>query len=79
MLLVRLPGMRNSAPENTTAEEANGVYTLTDITDWKTPVTLPPGQTYYPGILLTPEDVDSTVPVGTTQYDALHADYLSQR
>lgn len=79
MLLVRLPGMINSEPESITVDEENGVYTLRDITDWKAAVALPPGQTYYPDILLTPEDIASTTPVSTTQYDALHADYLSQR
>lgn len=45
----------------------------------KAAVTLPPGPTYYPNTLLTPEDVASTTPISTTQYDTLHADYLSQR
>ena len=78
-LLVRLPGMINSAPENTTAEEAHGVYTLTDTTDWRTVITLPPGPAYYPNTLLTPETVKAALPVSTAQYDTLHADYLSQR
>ncbi len=79
MLFVRLPGMINSEPESITVEEANGVYALTDITDCKTAVTLPPGPTYYPNTLLTPENVESTAPVSTAKFDALHADYLSQR
>jgi len=71
--------MISSEPESITVEEANGVYPLTGITDWKAAVTLPPGPTYYPDILLTPENVASTTPVSTAQYDTLHADYLSQR
>lgn len=79
MLFDRLPGMINSEPESITVEEANGVYALTDITDWKTTVTLPPSPTYYPNTLLTPENVESTTPVSTAQFDTQHADYLSQR
>lgn len=33
ILLVRLPGMINSAPESITVEEANGIYALTGIKD----------------------------------------------
>ena len=43
MLLVRLPGMINSEPESVTVDEENGVYTLTDIADWRAAVILPPG------------------------------------
>ncbi len=79
MFFVRLPGMINSEPVSINVEEANGVFVLTGITDWKAVVTLPPGPTYYPNTLLTPKDVEYTTPVSTTQYDKLHADYLSQR
>lgn len=79
MFFVRLPGMISNAPKSITVEEANGVYYLTDITDWKAAVTLPPGLTYYPNTMLIPETVELTVPVSTAQYDTLHADYLSQR
>ena len=80
MLLVRLPGMVNSEPKSVTVEEENGVYDLTGISDWEeTTVTLPPGPTYYPNALLTPETAESSVPVSTEQYNVLRADYLSQR
>ncbi|WP_312942217.1 ATP-binding protein [Oscillibacter sp.] len=79
MLFARLPGMINSEPENTTVEEENGVYALTDITDWKAAVTLPPGSAYYPNVLLTPETAGFATPVSTDEFAALRADYLSQR
>ena len=80
MLLVRLPGMVNSEPKSVTIEEETGVYDLTGISDWEeTTVTLPPGSTYYPNALLTPETAASSAPVSTAQYTELHADYLSQR
>lgn len=80
MLLVRLPGIMDNEPESITIEEANGVYDLTGIADWReATATLPPGPTYYANALLTPETVESAVPVSTKQYDMLRADYLSQR
>ncbi len=80
MLLVRLPGMMNSGPESVTIAEVNGVYDLTGIEDsGEVLVILPPSPTYYPNTLLTPKSVDLADPVSTEQYDALRADYLSQR
>ncbi len=80
MLLVRLPGMVGGEPEGVTVEEKDGVYTLTDIADFaKGSFTLLPGPTYYPNILLTPETVGTASPVSIEQYDALRAEYLSQR
>lgn len=79
ILLVKLPGMINSEPESITVKEANGVYALTSITDWKVAIPLSPGPSYYPNTLLTPENVNFTTPVSTAQFDTLHADYLSQR
>ncbi len=80
MLLVRLPGMMNSEPESVNVEEENGVYDLTGIADLEEgSVTLPPGLVYYPNDLLTPESAEAAVPVSTEQYDALRANYLSQR
>lgn len=73
MLLSRLPDMLGDYPNNITVMEQTGVYTLTDITDWKAAVTLSPGPTYYPDILLAPEYIASTTPVSTAQYDTLHA------
>ena len=71
--------MINSEPESITVEEANGIYALADITDWKVAVTLPPGSAYYPNVLLTPETAGSATPVSTDEFAALRADYLSQR
>lgn len=80
MILVRLPGIMNSEADIITVEEINGVYNLREISDFgEVAVTLPPGQTYYPSKLLTPENLDSANPVSTEEYDALGADYLSQR
>ncbi len=80
MVLVRLPWMENSRPESVTVEESGGIYDLTVIGDLeKTAVILPPGPTYYPNILLTPETADTAVPESSAGYDALRADYLSQR
>jgi signal transduction histidine kinase len=76
MVLVRLP----EDPKNVMVTEQNGVYDLTGITEpGDTIVTLPPGSTYYPSILLTPETADSAMPVGTDEFAALRVDYLSQR
>lgn len=80
MLLVRLPERMNSEPQSVTVAEVNGVYDLTGIEDLDdVPVILPPGSTYYPNTLLTPETAESAMPASTEQYDALRADYLSQR
>ncbi len=80
MLLVRLPNMGNSGQESITVEERDGVYDLTAVGDLdKTTIILPPGPIYYPNMLLTPENEDSAVPESTGRYDALRADYLSQR
>ncbi|HKL79083.1 MAG TPA: sensor histidine kinase, partial [Mobilitalea sp.] len=80
MLLVRVPETINNEPNSITIEEENGVYNLTEIADFgETPAILPPGLMYYPNTLLTRESVDSADPVSTEQYDALRADYLSQR
>ncbi|MDD4239370.1 MAG: ATP-binding protein [Desulfotomaculaceae bacterium] len=60
--------------------EENGVYDLTGIAYLEEDsISLPPGAVYYPNTLLTPENVESTVPVSTEEYDALRADYQSQR
>jgi len=80
MLLVRLPDLMNNKPESVTAAEENGAYDLTGITDFeKNFFILPSGSAYYPNTLLTPETMESAVPVSTEQYDTLRADYLSQR
>ncbi len=79
MFFARLPGMIDKEPESITVQEIDGVFSLKDITDWDATVMLPPSQIYYPNTLLRPEDVDSAVPVSTTQYETLQADYLSQR
>lgn len=80
MLLVRLPDMISSEPESITVEEANGGYDLTGITDIEEEsFTLLPGLTYFPNTLLTPETLGSAMPISTAKYDALRADYLSQR
>ncbi|MDD3231605.1 MAG: ATP-binding protein [Oscillospiraceae bacterium] len=72
--------MMNNEPQSITIEEENGVYDLTGITDFgEAAAILLPGPAYYPNTLLTPESVDSSDPVSTEQYDALRADYLSQR
>lgn len=80
MLIVRLPSMGNSEQESITVQERDGIYNLTDIGDLdKTAVILPPGKAYYPNVLLTPENEETAVPESTDSYDALRADYLSQR
>lgn len=79
MLFVRIPGMIDKEPENITVEEEDGIFSLTGITDWDASVILAPGHSYYPNILLTPEELESAMPIDTTQYDTLNADYLSQR
>lgn len=80
MLFVRLPGMTDSGPESVAIEAVNGVHDLTGMVDSKDAIfVLPPGTTYYPNTLLTPETIDSAVPVSTVHFDMLHADYLSQR
>lgn len=79
-LLARLPDMLRNQPDIVTVTEQAGTYDLTGIMDWdQTAVILPPGSAYYPSILLTPENADTAVPVGTEKFAALRADYLSQR
>ncbi len=79
MLLARLPWLENSKPESITVEERGGIYDLTGIGDLGETAVLPPGSIYYPNILLTPETVETAVPESTGNFDALRADYLSQR
>lgn len=80
MLLARLPDMLGIQPDTVTVTEQAGTYDLAGITDWdQTAVTLPPGSAYYPSFLLTPETANSAVPASTDEFDALRADYLSQR
>lgn len=80
MLLVRLPGMINGGPKSKIVTEKTGIYDLTEINNWEEAnATLPPGSTYYPNTLLTPGVLELNAPVSTDQYDALRADYLSQR
>ena len=72
--------MMNNKPNSITIEEENGVYNLTGIANFKeTRSILPPGLMYYPNTLLNRENVDLADPVSTALYDALRADYLSQR
>jgi len=62
-----------------TVTEQNGVYDLTGITDLdKTVIRLFPGKSYYPGVYLTPENVDTAVPESIDRYAELRTDYLSQ-
>ncbi|MGE4354582.1 MAG: ATP-binding protein [Oscillospiraceae bacterium] len=79
MLLVRLPGF-GTQTDTATVPEQDGVYDLTDIDDLaETAITLNFGSTYYPNVLLTPETAETAVPESTNRYDAIRADYLSQR
>ena len=62
-----------------TVTEQNGVYDLTGITDLdKTVIRLFPGKSYYPGVYLTPENVDTAVPESIDRYAELRTDCLSQ-
>ncbi|MEA4895564.1 MAG: sensor histidine kinase [Oscillospiraceae bacterium] len=80
MLLVRLPEQLGSRPKSIVVTERAGVYNLTRMTDTAhTVAVLPPGNSYYPDILLTPETVDSAAPVSKSEYQAKRSDYLSQR
>lgn len=80
MLVARLPNMLRSQSNTVTVTEQVGMYDLIRITDWAdTTVILPPGLTYYPSVLMTPETVSLSVPVGTDEFKALRADCLSQR
>jgi len=70
--LTRLPDIIGSATDSITVTEQNGVYDLTGIADTdETAVILPPGYTYYPNILLTPETADSAVSTEITFPDIL--------
>jgi signal transduction histidine kinase len=78
--LVRLPDILSEEPKTITVTEQNGVYDLTGIANLdEITVILSPGPIYYPNVLLTPETADSAVSAGIGQYDALRAEYLSQR
>ena len=78
--LARLPDILGDAPKIITVTEQNGVYDLTGIADLnETAAILPPSLTYYPNVLLTPETADSAVSAGISRFDALRAEYLSQR
>ncbi len=80
MLLVRAPDMAAGGQPSIVVEEQNGVFDLTGVANLKeTAVILPPGPAYYPSTLLTPETADTAAPESTSRYDALRADYLSQR
>ncbi|AET67881.1 histidine kinase,7TM-containing protein possibly involved in signal transduction,histidine kinase [Desulfosporosinus orientis DSM 765] len=80
MLLVRLPGMIDSEDKSITITGENGIYDLTGIAELeeKSAILLP-GPLYYPSTLMTPETAKTDLPVSTEQFDALRADYLSQR
>lgn len=80
MLLARLPALGSARTKSVTVQASDGIYDLTGIGDFShTTVTLPPGLTYYPNVLLTPADADTAVPESTDRYDDLRAGYLSQR
>ena len=80
MLLVRLPGMLKDSPQTLTVAERGEVYDLSRISSWEgTVITLPPGEVYYPNVLLTPENAASSIPVSIEEKSARRADFLSQR
>lgn len=81
MLLVRIGTMAaGSGVRNTEVIQKNGSYNLTGITDWdRLLVSLPPGTQYYPGVLLTPDTIDSVLPEAAEQLLEYKADYLTQR
>lgn len=72
--------MLDNELKSITIEEEHGVYNLAGIAGFEEAVAiLPPGPSYYPNTLLTPESVGLIDPVSTDQYEILRVDYLSQR
>lgn len=79
-LLVSYPGYTGESKNILSVTEKNGVYDLTGINDLGNAVIkLDPGEVYYPNIFVTPENVDTSLPVSTDRFKEIRADYLSQR
>ena len=79
MVLIRLPGLAPDE-EALVIEERQGAYDLSGLDEeLRGTVRLPPGERFYPNVLLTPESLGSARPVAKED-DSLHrADFLSQR
>ncbi len=80
LVLVRINGLGKGTVRQMTIAEQEGSYNLTGISDWdRLVIELPPGETYYPEELLTPEEADTASAAYTEGYENKKADYLTQR
>lgn len=60
--------------------EENGIYDLRDLENIQSEVIqLTPSTVYYPNTYLNPGEADTTIPESVDAYEAIRAEYLSQR
>lgn len=79
MVFSRFPGLM-TGEEILVIEEHQGVYDLSSLDDaLQGVVLLPPGERFYPNILLTPESLDSAHSEAKESHSLHRADFLSQR
>ncbi len=80
MVLVRMNDKKATSLSYLTVKEQEGVYDLTEITNWdKTVAILPPGNNIYPEMYLTPENADTGISQSSEAYEKNKTDYVTQR